>query len=182
MLRSGENGTVRTLATGDSARVRDVCQRYAPGLYRQAFLTLGDSAAAEHVVRDVLVDECALAPVECGEDDTRYRLAESVFRHCQRLAADPVWRCYRPASVSPGAATSDADPDGLLSETERAALGLVLVAGLGYAQASGVLGISPHDMAALLRTVLLRLAAASAAAVEDGNQVDRLSTRGSRTR
>jgi hypothetical protein len=36
----------------------------------------------------------------------------------------------------------------------------VLVAGFGYVRASGVLGISPQDMAALLRAALLRLAAA----------------------
>ena len=178
MLRSGQNGSARTLGPADPARVRDVCQRYAAGLYGQALLTLGDPAAAEHVVRDVLVDECALTSAERGEDDARYRLAESVFRHCQRLAADPVWRRGRPASPPPG----DVDPDGLLNEEERGALGLVLVAGLGYVRASGVLGISPPDMAALLRAALLRLAAAAAAGVEDGHQVDGLSTRGSRTR
>jgi hypothetical protein len=172
MLRSGKNGTVRTFATVDSARVRDVCRRYAAGLYQQAFLTLGDSASAEHVVCDVLVDECALAPAERGEDDTRYRLAESVFRHCQRLAASPP----------PRDVTGDVDPDDLLNDKERGALGLVLVGGLEYVRASGVLGISPHDMAALLRAALLRLAAASSAAIEDSSQVDGLSSRRSRTR
>jgi hypothetical protein len=182
MLRSGKNGTVRTFATADSARVGDVCRRYAAGLYQQAFLTLGDSASAEHVVCDVLVDECALAPAEHGEDDTRYRLAESVFRHCQRLAADPVWGGGRPASPPPGDVTGDVDPDDLLNDKERGALGLVLVGGLEYVRASGVLGISPHDMAALLRAALLRLAAASSAAVEDSSQVTGLSSRGSRAR
>lgn len=172
MLRSGKNGTVRTFATADSARVRDVCRRYAAGLYQQAFLTLGDSASAEHVVCDVLVDECALAPAEHGEDDTRYRLAESVFRHCQQLAASPP----------PRDVTGDVDPDDLLNDKERGALGLVLVGGLEYVRASGVLGISPHDMAALLRAALLRLAAASSAAVEDSSQVTGLSSRGSRAR
>jgi hypothetical protein len=178
MFKSGKNGAVRTRVTADSARVRDICHRYAGGLYQQAFLTIGEPASAEHVVREVLADECALAPAaEDSEDDTRYRLAESVFRHCQRLAADPVWRGCRPASPSPG----DVDPDGLLSERERAALGLVLVGGIGYVRASEVLGICPRDMAALLRAVLLRMAAASAA-VEDGSQVGGLDARGSRTR
>ena len=163
MSESAKNGTVRTLDTADSARIRDICHRYAAGLYQQAFLTIGDSASAEHVVRDVLADECALAPVaENGEDDTRYRLAESVFRHCEQLAADPVWRGCRPASPS----AVDIDPDGL-SARERGALGLVLIGGLGYVRASGVLGICPRDMAALLRAALLRMAAASAA-VDDG--------------
>ena len=116
MLGLGKNGTVGVFARASPARSRDVYQRYATGLYRQAFLTLGDPALAGHVTREVIVDECALPPVaEQGEDDTRYRLAESVFRRCQQLAADCV------------------DPGRLLSETERGALGLVLIGGLGGA-------------------------------------------------
>lgn len=173
MVRSGKNGTIRTRDTAESARIRDICHRYAAGLYRQAFLTIGDEASAEHVVRDVLADECALDPVaEDGADDARYRLAESVFRHCEQLAADPVWRGCRPASLPAG----DIDPDGLLSQRERGALGLVLIGGLEYVRASEVLGISPRDMAALLRATLLRLAAA-----EDGSQVSELDSRESRT-
>ena len=88
MLSSGKNRTVRTFFPACSARSQDTYQRYASGLYRQAFLTLGDSALAVHVVRDVIADECVLPPApECGEDDARHRLAESVFRRCQQLAA-----------------------------------------------------------------------------------------------
>ena len=98
MLRSGKNGTVRTFVPACSARSQDTYQRYASGLYRQAFLTLGDSALAVHVVRDVIADECVLPPApECGEDDARHRLAESVFRRCQQLAADRARRDCRPA-------------------------------------------------------------------------------------
>ena len=102
MLRSGKNGTVRTLVPACSARSTDMYQRYASGLYRQAFLTLGDSALAVHVVRDVIADECALPPSpEFGEDDARHRLAESVFRRCQQLAADRARRdCPHPAPPS----------------------------------------------------------------------------------
>jgi hypothetical protein len=90
MLGLVKNGTVGVFARASSARSRDIYQRYATGLYLQAFLTLGDSALAEHVTREVLVDECALAPVAGqGEDDIRHRLAESVFRRCQQLAAEP---------------------------------------------------------------------------------------------
>jgi hypothetical protein len=49
MLKPGKNGAIRTRVTADSARVRDICHRYAAGLYRQAFLTIGDSASAEPV-------------------------------------------------------------------------------------------------------------------------------------
>ena len=160
MLRSGKNDTVRLLVTATPARNRDICERYATGLYRQAFLALGDSALAERVVCDVIADECALAPVPgYGEDDTRCRLAESVFRRCQQLATDPARRDCRAAPRPPRDVAGRVDPGGLLSDKERGALGLVLIGGLGYVRASGVLGIRPHDMAALLRTALLRLGA-----------------------
>jgi hypothetical protein len=80
MPGSGNNGTVRTLSTGCSVRSGDVYRRYVSGLYRQALLTLGDSALAVRVVSDVIADECALAPARGrGENDVRHRLAESVF-------------------------------------------------------------------------------------------------------
>ena len=174
MVRSGKDGAVRTLDAASSSRIGDIYQRYATGLYRQAFLTLGDSALAEHVVRDVIVDECAPAPAPgYGEGDTPCRLAGSVFRRCQQLAADPAWRHRLPAPRPPGDVAGGVDPGGLLSAQERGALGLVLIGGLGYVQASSVLGIRPRDMAALLRTALLRLGTSSAAAVEDGSQVRR---------
>jgi hypothetical protein len=173
MLRSGKNGTVRTFVPACSARSQDMYQRYASGLYRQAFLTLGDSALAVHVVRDVIADECALPPApEFGEDDTRHRLAESVFRRCQQLAADRARRDCRPAPP-PRDVVSCADPGGFLSEKERGALGLVLIGGLGYVRASKVLGMCPRDMAALLRTALLRLATSSASVAEDSSQGNR---------
>jgi hypothetical protein len=126
MFKSGKNGAVRTRVTADSARVRDICHRYAGGLYQQAFLTIGDSASAEHVVREVLADECALAPVAGqGEDDIRHRLAESVFRSCQQLAAEPAGRGCRPAQPPSGDVADCVDPGGLLSEMERGALGRV---------------------------------------------------------
>ena len=60
MLGWGKAGRVRASAATGPARGRDMYQRYASGLYRQAFLTLGDSALAVHVVRDVIADECVL--------------------------------------------------------------------------------------------------------------------------
>ena len=47
----------------------------------------------------------------------------------------------------------------------------MVIGGLGYVRASSVLGIRPRDMAALLRTALLRLGTSPSAAVEDGSQV-----------
>ena len=150
MLGLRNNGTVGVFARASSARSRDIYQRYATGLYRQAFLALGDPALAEHVTREVIVGECALAPVAGqGEDDTRYRLAESVFRRCQQLAADPARRGCRPAQPPSGDVADCVDPRRLLSETERGAPGLVLIGGLGYVRASSVLEICPRDMAAI---------------------------------
>jgi hypothetical protein len=125
---------------------------------------------AVHVVRDVIADQYALPPArEFGEDDARHRLAESVFRRCQQLAADRARRGCRPAAP-PVDVASCADPGGFLSEKERGALGLVLIGGLGYVQVSRVLGICPRDMAALVRTALLRLPTSSAAVAEDSSQ------------
>jgi hypothetical protein len=170
-VRSGKNGAASILGAASSARHRDIYQRYATRLYRQAFLTLGDSALAERVVRDVIVGECALAPAPgYGEGDTPGRLAGSVFRRCQQLAADPAWRHRLPAPRLPADAAGGVDPGGLLSVRERGALGLVLIGGLGYVRAGRVLGIRPRDMAALLRAALLRLGTSPAAA-EDSSQV-----------
>ena len=93
MLGSGKTGAVRAFVMGSSSRTRDadLYRRYAAGLYRQALLTRGDPALAEHLVCDVVVNECALARIpERGEDDAGYRLTETVLRRCQQLADGAV--------------------------------------------------------------------------------------------
>jgi hypothetical protein len=165
MLGLGKTGAVGALATASRARRQIVYQHHAAALYRQALLMLGDSALAEDVVCDAIVDECALvAAQEHGEDETRYRLAESVFRRCQELAADPGRQDRRPPQQPSLGVACCVDPGGILSEKERGALGLVIFGRLGYVQASAVLGIGPRDMAALLRTVMGKLTISSAAA------------------
>ena len=65
-------------------------RRSSPSLaqFHQALLHLDDPASAGHVACDPLVNEYALAAMpERGEDDARYRLAESVFRRFCQLAA-----------------------------------------------------------------------------------------------
>jgi hypothetical protein len=172
MPGSVNNGTIRILTQG-SARSGDIYQGYASVLYRQAFLTLGDSALAVRVVSDVIADECALAPArQCGEDDVRHRLAESVLRRCQQLASDPARRDGRPVPP-PRDVSGRVGPGGFLSEQERGALGLVLIGGLGHVRASRALGICPRDMAALLRTALLRLATSSAAVAETAEEQEK---------
>ena len=177
MLGFGKTGTVRAPVTASSDRSRDadIYDRYAVGVYRQALLTLGDPALAEHVVCDVIIDECALVPPRGrSEADTRHRLAESAFLRCQQLAAGQE----RGPGQPPSAGVADCiDPGGLLSGTERAALGLVLFGGLGYARASRAVGIPPQDMAALLHTVLHRLTTSPAAAAKDGHHVTRTASK-----
>jgi len=98
MLGSGKTGAVRAFVTASSARSRDtdLYRRYAAALYRQALLTRGDPALAEHVVCDVIVNEAALARISGrSEDDARYRLTESVLRRCQQLTARAVATCPR---------------------------------------------------------------------------------------
>ena len=78
MLGLGKTGTVGTSAS--SARSRDLYQRYAVALYRQALLTRDDSALTEDVVYDVVVNERALALVpERGEDNGRHRRALGIY-------------------------------------------------------------------------------------------------------
>jgi hypothetical protein len=88
MLGLGKTGTVHASATVSPARSQEIYQRYAVALYRQALLNPGDPAPAGHVGCAPVVNECALAAIpERGEDDARYRLAESVFRRSRQLAS-----------------------------------------------------------------------------------------------
>jgi len=109
MLGLGKIGTVRGSATGSPACDQEIYQRYAVVLYRQALLDLDDPAPAGHVACDPLVNECALAAIPgCGEDDARYRLAESVFRRFRQLA--PLLRAVlRKLTTSPPAGAEDSD-------------------------------------------------------------------------
>jgi hypothetical protein len=75
MLGSGKTGRVRASAAASSARSRDIYQRYAVALYRQALLAPGAGR---------------------GEDDARYHLARSVFRRCHRLVAGSAQQDRRP--------------------------------------------------------------------------------------
>jgi hypothetical protein len=164
MLGSGKTGATGALATASRARRQVIYQQYAAALYRQALLMLADSAPAQDVVCDAIVDECALVPAqEHSEDEIRYRLVQSVFRRCQRLTADPGRPDRRPPRGPSLGVDDSVDPGGILSEEERGALGLVIFGGLGYVQASTVLGIGPRDTAALLRSAMGRLAISSAA-------------------
>ncbi len=176
MLAWGKTGPVRAGAAAGLAgsRAADIYRRCAAGLYKQALLTLGDSALAGDVARGVTAEECTPAPAPgFDQDEARYRLAEPVFRRYRPLAAGPAWpdRCpaQRPSRGLAGAMDPGGmGPGGLLSEDRREALGLALSGGLGYVRASRALGTHPRDLAALLHTVLRSLASSSATSAARG--------------
>jgi hypothetical protein len=127
------------------------------GLHWQALLTLGDAGMAEQVVSDVILDECLRSPPPEGDANVaEWRLGISACRRCQDLAGDLGRHSGR---RRPGSALDCIAP-AELSARERAALALVIFGGCGYVQAAGELATAPADMAALLRAVLSRLAAA----------------------
>ena len=86
MLGSSKTGAVRAVVTVPPSRDADLYRRYAAGLFRQALLTRGDPALADHVC-DVIVNEYALARMpERGEAGARYRLgpwARAIGRRCR---------------------------------------------------------------------------------------------------
>lgn len=112
MLGSSKTSAVRAFVTAGSTRRRDadLYRRYAAGLYRQALLTRGDSALAEHVACDVLVNERALARMpERVDDDARHRRDMAALWHTvmRRLAsssaavAEDGSQVRRPAAGGP---------------------------------------------------------------------------------
>jgi hypothetical protein len=73
MLGLSKTGTVRPSGSASPAPGRDIYRRYAVALYRQALLTVDDSALADQAVYDVIVNEYALALVpQHGEEKARH--------------------------------------------------------------------------------------------------------------
>ena len=91
MLRLGKTGAVGAPAPPGPDHSQGIYQHHAAPLYRQTLLMLGGLALAGDVVCDVIVGECVPVAAEGhAEDEIRYRLVQSVFRRCQRPAADPA--------------------------------------------------------------------------------------------
>jgi hypothetical protein len=118
---------------GPAGRHAAIYDRYATGLYQQAFYALGDTGLAEQVVCEVIVAECTRSPAR-GRGPARdgQRLAIAVYRRCRDLAG--------------GHACAEHD-----------ALGLVLFGRLGYRQAAAELRMSPASVARLLLGALRKL-------------------------
>jgi DNA-directed RNA polymerase specialized sigma24 family protein len=114
----------------------------------------------------VITDECARWPVGAGDEadeaEVRRRMAQAVHACCRELTRSPLWRPKiadgRDSAPQESAnQATDLDSLAVLSGPERTALALVVCGGLGYAQASRELGISPRETAILLRDALRRL-------------------------
>jgi len=98
MLGSGKTRVVRAFETANSPRSQNagLYRRYAAALYRQALLTDGDPERAEPVVRDVIVNDRALAAIpDDGEGNARCRRTGAVLRYCYQLVVAPTWRVRR---------------------------------------------------------------------------------------
>jgi hypothetical protein len=105
MLGVGKTGTVRASATASSARSQAIYQRYAAVLYRQALLTLDDTALAEHVVCAPVVNESALAAMP-GRGDIRASRVPGIH---PREMADLLRAVLRKLTSSPSAAVEGGD-------------------------------------------------------------------------
>ena len=89
----GPDKTCAVTAGPARSRDADIYRRYAVALYRQALLTRGDPALAEHVAFDVIVNERALAAIpERDDDDAR---SESVLWRYRRAVSGPAARVAR---------------------------------------------------------------------------------------
>jgi hypothetical protein len=98
MLGSAKTRVVRASATASSPRSLNagLYRRYAAALYRQALLTDSDPEPAQRVVRDVIVNERALAAIpDGGEGNASHRRTGAVLRYCYQLVAAPAWRVRR---------------------------------------------------------------------------------------
>lgn len=105
MLGLGKTVAVRASATASSARSQDIYQSYAAVLYRQALLTLDDSALAENVVCDAIVNERALAAMP-GRGDIRASRVPGIH---PRETAALLRAVLRKLTSSPAAAVEGGD-------------------------------------------------------------------------
>ncbi len=63
MLSWGNSSAIRDFDTARPSRIREIYQRYAAGLYRQALLNPGDAAPPGDADCDAVVNERALAAI-----------------------------------------------------------------------------------------------------------------------
>jgi hypothetical protein len=156
MLRFAKARAARGLAPADSLTGIDVYDRYAGNLYRQAVFTLDDRGLAEGVVSDVIAEEILRPASAIRDDQAAVRLAVTAYWRCMAVADSWAWVCRVP-SPDPAANADGAALSGLTAR-ERGVLGMVLFGGLSYQQAGIGLGLTSAEVAALLRSVLVKAA------------------------
>jgi hypothetical protein len=160
MLRFAKARAGRGFApeTADNLTGIDIYDRYAGNLYRQALFTLDDRGLAEGVVSDVIAEEILKPAATIRDRQAEVRLAVAAYWRCVEVADSRGWRSRVPAH-GPEADTGWAGVSRLTAR-ERGVLGMVLFGGLSYQQAGAGPGLSAAEVAALLRTVLVKAAAA----------------------
>jgi DNA-binding CsgD family transcriptional regulator/sporulation protein YlmC with PRC-barrel domain len=158
MLRFAKARAGRGFAseTADSLTGIDIYDRYAGNLYRQALFTLDDRGLAEGVVSDVIAEEILRPAATIRDDHAAVRLAVNAYWRCMAVADSWAWVSRVPAP-DPAAGADRAGLSGLTAR-ERGVLGMVLFGGLSYQQAGIGLGLSLAEVAALLRSVLVKAA------------------------
>jgi DNA-binding CsgD family transcriptional regulator len=136
-----------------------IYDRYATGLYQQAFYALGDTRLAERVLCEVIVAESMRSPARGrGPAGDRQRLAIAVYRRCRDLAgghASTDQYAGRPQQ----AGAIPVGPASPLTGWEHDALGLALFGRLDYRQVAAELGMSRATVAGLLLGALRKLTA-----------------------
>ena len=159
MLRFAKASGGRGFApeTADSLTGIDVYDRYAGNLYRQALFTLDDRGLAEGVVGDVIAEEILKPAATVGDQHAAVGLAVAAYWRCMAVADSRA----RVSRVRAHGLEADPGWTGLsgLTARERGVLGVVLFGGLSYQQAGVGLGLSAAEVAALLRSVLVKAAA-----------------------
>jgi hypothetical protein len=140
-------------------RAAAVYDDHAPGLYRQALLTLGDPGMAEQVVSDVVVAECTrFGPAEENTAAIGRRLAVAAHWRCLELTGGPAQHLRAARPPAPGRAATG--PDGRRhSLRERGALALVLFGGLGCHEACQQAAALPAEQAIAVHAAVLHLTA-----------------------
>lgn len=124
-----------------------------------ALLFCGDSAVAERIVAEALVDAAgSAAPVQ--PDGTRTALAADVYgKYAETCRAMDRARGRRPRPSGEGPLTlaGPASPLPPLGWEQRAMLGLVLFGEHSYQQAAALLGVPAESAALQLTTALAAL-------------------------
>jgi DNA-directed RNA polymerase specialized sigma24 family protein len=137
---------------------RELVRRHAEALARVASLILGDDDAADEVVSDTIAAVCRLDDQPEQDHVTRVRFARSVYHRCLGLLATYErfgFHSGREAPLPRDARVST------MSDSQRAAVALVLFGDHDLTQAAATLNLSPAAVTRHLRDATSKLAGGS---------------------